>query len=109
MQRAPATLRGENYFFFFFAFFLADFLAAFFFLATVHPPLKSSSRVCLPAIFDGRSANKSQTTQPTTLHHALRRVGTTIRSTNANLLKTKCVNVVTDICTRRKYFCNTIF
>jgi hypothetical protein len=37
---AQAALRGSYFLFFFAAFFLADFLAAFFFLATVHPPLK---------------------------------------------------------------------
>jgi hypothetical protein len=62
-----SVLRGEHYLFFFFAFFLADFLAAFFFLATVRPPLNKSLRKQLPAIFDGCSASESQTTQPTTI------------------------------------------
>jgi hypothetical protein len=54
---AQAALRGSYFLFFFAAFFLADFLAAFFFLATVHPPLKGSPKLRRPAILDGSSTD----------------------------------------------------
>src|SRR6476660_8961123 len=68
---ASVLPRGENYFFFFFAFFLADFLAAFFFLATVHPPLKSSPPVRLSAVVDGSSTCDGE--RHTTKSHRARR------------------------------------
>ena len=77
-RKLPARiqLRGRSYFFFFFAFFLADFLAAFFFLATVTSSVKefAASATCPPSSTADRQT-RSQTTQPTKIRHARRRIG----------------------------------
>jgi hypothetical protein len=103
------TARRSYFFFDFFAFFLADFLAAFFFLATVTSSVKEFA-AGLFARRLRRQIGKTLLTrnyQPNFVTH-FAASAQTIRSTNATILNTKCVNVVSDICTYRKTFCNTI-
>jgi hypothetical protein len=104
------TARRSYFFFDFFAFFLADFLAAFFFLATVTSSVKEFAAllICPPSSTADRQTTLRRNYQPNFVTQ-FAASAQTIRSTNATILSTKCMNVVSDICTYCKTFCNTIF